>query len=203
MLYNLVMVFAIQQCESARRIHISPLSRLSLQPLPLGCHSSRLSSQLPNSHNCSHLWSCYPPNWFCLSVGVEPVDTTKPQIRRRRIYYYLQQVRGTPGSFPKQCCPEQQSWGSSKLRFHAYLRRGEFSIELGQRSTSPSDAGREMPSSTESGPVWHWQMNYLRRHVLTKRLLGRSARDEGSRVREPRRTALPCGLRSRVLWPWG
>lgn len=142
MLYNLVMVFAIQQCESARRIHISPLSRISLQPLPLGCHSSRLSSQLPNSHNCSHLWSCYPPNWFCLSVGVEPVDTTKPQIRRRRIYYYLQQVRGTPGSFPKQCCPEQQSWGSSKLRFHAYLRRGEFSIELGQRSTSPSDAGR-------------------------------------------------------------
>ena len=69
-------------------------------------------------------------------------------------------MRGTPGSFPKQCRPEQQSWGSSKLRFRAYLRRGEFSIELGQRSTSPSDAGREMrdagremPSSTESEPV--------------------------------------------------
>ena len=39
-------------------------------------------------------------------------------------------------------------------------------------------------------------------HVLTKQeiLLGKGTRVESSRVREPRRTALPCGLQSRVLW---
>ena len=39
-------------------------------------------------------------------------------------------------------------------------------------------------------------------HVLTKQetLLGRGARVESSRVREPRRTALPCGSQSQVLW---
>ena len=39
-------------------------------------------------------------------------------------------------------------------------------------------------------------------HVLTKEetLLGKGARVESSRVREPRRTALPCGLQSWVLW---
>ena len=39
-------------------------------------------------------------------------------------------------------------------------------------------------------------------HVLTKQeiLLGRCARVESSRVREPRRTALPHGSRSQVLW---
>ena len=39
-------------------------------------------------------------------------------------------------------------------------------------------------------------------HVLTKReiLLGKGARVEGRRGREPRRAALPCGSQSRVLW---
>ena len=39
-------------------------------------------------------------------------------------------------------------------------------------------------------------------HVLTKQeiLLGKGARAESSRVREPGRTALPHGLQSRVLW---
>ena len=38
--------------------------------------------------------------------------------------------------------------------------------------------------------------------MLTKQetLLGRGAQVEGSRVREPRRTALPLGLQSWVLW---
>ena len=41
-------------------------------------------------------------------------------------------------------------------------------------------------------------------HVLTKQeiLLGKGTRVESSRVREPRRTALPHGLQSRVLWGW-
>ena len=39
-------------------------------------------------------------------------------------------------------------------------------------------------------------------HVLTKQeiLLGKGTRVESSRVREPRRTALPHGLQSWVLW---
>ena len=41
-------------------------------------------------------------------------------------------------------------------------------------------------------------------HVLTKHeiLLGKGTRAESRRVREPRRTALPHGLPSRVLWWW-
>ena len=44
-------------------------------------------------------------------------------------------------------------------------------------------------------------LNY---HVLTKQetLLGRGAQVESSRVREPRRTALPLGLQAWVLWGW-
>ena len=43
------------------------------------------------------------------------------------------------------------------------------------------------------------------RHVLTKQetLLGRGAWAESSRVREPRRTFLPCGLQSLVSWQLG
>ena len=39
-------------------------------------------------------------------------------------------------------------------------------------------------------------------HVLTKQeiLLGQGTRVESSRVREPRRTALPIGSQSQVLW---
>ena len=38
-------------------------------------------------------------------------------------------------------------------------------------------------------------------HVLTKQeiLLGKGAQVESNRVREPRRTALPCGSQSRIL----
>ena len=42
MLYNVVLVFAIQQCELAISLHISPPSRASLppypHPTPLDCH---------------------------------------------------------------------------------------------------------------------------------------------------------------------
>ena len=41
--------------------------------------------------------------------------------------------------------------------------------------------------------------------MLTKQeiLLGKGTQAESSRVREPRRTALPRGSRSWVLWGWG
>ena len=39
-------------------------------------------------------------------------------------------------------------------------------------------------------------------HVLTEQetALGKGTQVESSRIREPRRTALPLGLQSRVLW---
>ena len=39
-------------------------------------------------------------------------------------------------------------------------------------------------------------------HVLAKQeiLLGKGTQAESSRVREPRRTAVPCGLQSQALW---
>ena len=39
-------------------------------------------------------------------------------------------------------------------------------------------------------------------HVLTKQetLLGKGAQVESGRVREPRRTALPCGSQAQILW---
>ena len=42
-------------------------------------------------------------------------------------------------------------------------------------------------------------------HMLTKQetLLGRGARTESSRVREPRRTALPQSSQSQFLWECG
>ena len=42
-------------------------------------------------------------------------------------------------------------------------------------------------------------------HVLTKQetSLGRGTRVKSRKVREPRRTALPCGSQSLVLWEWG
>ena len=41
-------------------------------------------------------------------------------------------------------------------------------------------------------------------HALAKQetLLRRGAQVESRRVEEPRRTALPCGLQSRILWRW-
>ena len=45
---------------------------------------------------------------------------------------------------------------------------------------------------------------YRETHRMTKQeaLLGRGAQTQSSRVREPRRTALPRGSQSRVLWWW-
>ena len=52
--------------------------------------------------------------------------------------------------------------------------------------------------------VLHSEKYCLRRHVLTKQetLLEEGTRAESSRVREPRRTVLPCGLQSQVLCLW-
>ena len=60
----------------------------------------------------------------------------------------------------------------------------------GLRAGSCLTLGNELPEET---------------HVLTKQetLLGRGAWAESSRVREPRRTALPRDSQSQVLWSWG
>ena len=64
-----------------------------------------------------------PENWVRLLVGVAPIDTTKRRLGERRIYY-LQQVRRTPGIFPKAASPQQQNWGSFKLKGTCIFMRG-------------------------------------------------------------------------------
>ena len=40
-----------------------------------------------------------PENWVCLLVGVEPIDTTKPKIGRRKDLLLLAARKGTRGIF--------------------------------------------------------------------------------------------------------
>ena len=64
-------------------------------------------------------------------------------------------------------------------------------------------AGRGTPSRAKLGfGLTHGNELSEETHVLTKQeiLLGKCAWVESSRVREPRRTVLPHGLQSRVLW---
>ena len=74
------------------------------------------------------------------------------------------------GSFPGQVC----------------CRKGEAPYRA-QRAGSYLTLGKELSKET---------------HVLTKQevLLGKGTRVESRRVREPRRTALPHGSQSWVLW---
>ena len=78
-------------------------------------------------------------NRVCCLVGAKPKDTTKPTIRKRRIYYHLQQVRKTLGIFSQAVSAWIQNLGRFKLREQACswrgLSRGEFSIESQHRLT--------------------------------------------------------------------
>ena len=74
----------------------------------------------------SHLviWNCAP-----LLVGTEPKDTTKPKNREWK-GFTCNNKGEHQGSFPKQCLPEQQNWGSFKPRVQTYswrsLHSGEY-----------------------------------------------------------------------------
>ena len=64
-------------------------------------------------------------------------------------------------------------------------------------------AGRGTPSRAQVGSCLTLGNELSEEtHMLRKpeTLLGRSARAETIRVGEPRRTALPCGSQSQVLW---
>ena len=74
---------------------------------------------------------------------------------------------------------------------------------LGALQFRPFVAGRGTPSRTQVGScLTLGNESFEETHVLTKQetLFGRGARAESSRVREPRRPALPRGSQSRVLW---
>ena len=72
-----------------------------------------------------------------------------------------------------------------------------FLILLQEGGPLPAPETGGLLSNTRKWIVWET-------HVLTKQeiLLGKGTRVESSRVREPRRTALPCGSQSLVLWWW-
>ena len=96
--------------------------------------------------------------WVCLLIGIKPKDTQPSHRWREGRIYYLQQVRRTLGIFPKAISPQQQNWGSFKLRVHAYswrgLSRGEFSIVLEQRLTESRLYLIEVMRVRKSTPKW-------------------------------------------------
>ena len=42
------------------------------------------------------LWKYYLKNWVCLLVDVEPEDTTKPKIGRRKVLLFLAASKENP-----------------------------------------------------------------------------------------------------------
>ena len=85
-------------------------------------------------------WACSPKSgftsWWVWSQKTQP--SQRPGEGR---IYHLQQNKRT--LLPKQCLPEQQNWGSLKLRVHVHswrgFSRGEFSkYNWGQGSQSPT-----------------------------------------------------------------
>ena len=95
--------------------------------------------------------SLLPKSWVCLLVGVQ--QKTHPSQRCGEERIYLQQVRRTQGSFPKQCHSEQQNWGTFKLRVHAYSEGAweeNSARNLGKGSQSPSFSWLKSGGSTSS-----------------------------------------------------
>ena len=82
---------------------------------------------------------------------------------------------------------------ASEIGIHSILRTW---------NSTDSVVGRGMPSFRAPGTGSCLTLGNDCAHVLTKQeiLLGKGTRVESSRVREPRRTALPHGSQSRVLW---
>ena len=84
--------------------------------------------------------------------------------------------------------------GTSLLGSHFAWQSSEVTVSV---------AGRGAPSRTQNSSCLTLRNElYEETHVLRKQeiLLGKGIRVESSRVREPRRTALPRGSQSRVLW---
>ena len=50
-------------------------------------------------------------NWIHPLVGVQPVDTAKPKVGRRKGYCHMQQVRKNTGIFPKAVSPQTAKLG--------------------------------------------------------------------------------------------
>ena len=112
-------------------------------------------------------------NYKKLGLPLEHSQKTQPSqfLGERGIYYYFQQVRRTPGiSLPKQCLPKQQTWGSFKLRAHAYSRRGrsriEFSAELGRHPQSSSLSWWKTGGSVFFCPPPWWGFSWCPRTLL-------------------------------------
>ena len=101
------------------------------------------------------------------------------------------------------CGVEEDSWESLDCKeIQPFHPKGDQSwIVIG------SVVGRGTPSRVRKWALVLTLGNELFKetHVLKKQdiLLGRSTQAESSRVRESRRTALPCDLQSQGLWWWG
>ena len=93
MLYNVVLVYAIHQYESALGIHMSlclePPSHLPLHPTPRGCHRTPDLSSLCHTanfhwlstlHTVMHMFPCYSLNSaHPLKAGLQTEETDVSQ----------------------------------------------------------------------------------------------------------------------------
>ena len=112
LLYNVLLASAVQQCESAICIHISPPSWTSLQPLhptPLGHHRT-LSwapcavQQLPNSHL---FYTQYTYASATLSIHPIPLSLSCPPILSLCLHLYS--------------CPKNRFIFTTFSRFHKHV----------------------------------------------------------------------------------
>ena len=90
-----------------------------------------------------------------------------------------------------------RSWGHSLLQWPIFLQSGHGVLGVGLLQEGGPFQGPRVGSCLTLGNELSEET-----HVLTKQemLLGRGAQAESSRVRERRRTALPRGSQSQVLW---
>ena len=106
---------------------------------------------LRNLSSSLHL-SCYLKTVFASRWVLEPKDTSKPNIRRRKDLLLAANKEKRGELSPKQGLSEQQNWGSLKWRVYAWswggLSRRQFSTELGQSLLSPSFSWLESRGSS-------------------------------------------------------
>ena len=82
MLYSIVLVSAVQQCESAISIPVSPSSWVSLLPLPLSCRDNTWYKNFILFLTPIYPWVCLHPNPFFVSdLPVCPLQAPNEKAR--------------------------------------------------------------------------------------------------------------------------
>ena len=168
-------------------VPLGPDSVLFLQKgLVVLLHSSKgLSSwppRIPDSHYFKWAWNCF--KWTVAAKFSTVLYLTEQTMEWLKSGLFILVMKGNKE-------PSSQEWHQFSYEQNAGIwtccRKGDHF--LGPKLGSWLTLGNELSEETQ---------------VLTKQelLLGKGTQVESRRVREPRWTALPCGLQSQVLWWW-